>query len=228
MKPLKREIIMGLFLRSLWDSRCRGAGTILACVLAIFIFSCSAFAAELMKVDEALKGIFPEASHFERRVVPLSGEQIRLVEGAARLTFEGKHSNQVIVHIARAALLGPPRPASMRPSAEAGLRREQNTTVGYAFEDTVIGKWGMIHYLAGLDTNGAVSRIIILDYQEIRGRPIAKPRFLRQYQGKTIKDTLQLRKDIDGITGATISSNSLTEGVRKIIYIYEFIKPALQ
>ena len=94
--------------------------------------------------------------------------------------------------------------------------------------DTVMGKWGLIHYLVGLDTGGAVFHVTILDYQEIRGRPIAKRRFLRQYEGKTTLDPLQLYKDIDGITGATISSNSLTEGVRKILYIYEFIKPALQ
>lgn len=217
---------MGLFLRSPWDFRHRGAGVISVC--ALIVFSGSVFAEELANMDGALKKMFPKAGHFDRQIVSLSEEQVRRVEEAARLTFKGKHSSQVIVHIARAAQMSEPRPASMRSSAEAGPRREQSAAVGYAFEDTVIGKWGLIHYLAGLDTSGAVSLIIILDYQEIRGRPIAKPRFLRQYQGKTIKDTLQLHKDIDGITGATISSNSLTEGVRKILYIYEFIKPALQ
>ena len=197
---------MGLFLRSLWDFKRQSVNAIFVCVCIIFFFVRSGFAEELIKVEGASKKMFPAAGHFDRQIVSLSKEQIRRVEEAARLTFEGKHSDQVIVHIAR----------------------EQNTVVGYAFEDTVIGKWGPIHYLVGLDTNGAVSRIIILDYQEIRGRPIAKPRFLRQYQGKTIRDTLQLRKDIDGITGATISSNALTEGVRKILHIYEFIKPELR
>jgi Na+-translocating ferredoxin:NAD+ oxidoreductase RnfG subunit len=196
---------MGLFLRSLWDSKRQSVSTVFIYACIIFIFVRSGFAEELIKVEGALKKMFPAAGHFDRQIVSLSKEQIRRVEEAARLTFEGKHSDQVIVHIAR----------------------EQNTVVGYAFEDTVIGKWGLIHYLVGLDTSGAGSRIIILDYQEIRGRPIAKPRFLRQYQGKTLKDTLQLRKDIDGITGATISSNSLTEGVRKILHMYELIKPEL-
>ena len=194
---------MGLFLRSLWDSRPERLFLILVCSLVIW--GSNVFAEELIKVDGALKKMFPAAGHFDRRVINLSPEQVRLVEESARLTFSGRHSGQVVVHIAQA----------------------DNTVVGYAFEDTVIGKWGLIHYLVGLDTSGAVSRIIILDYQEIRGRPIAKPRFLRQYQGKTLKDTLQLRKDIDGITGATISSNSLTEGVRKILHMYELIKPEL-
>jgi len=194
---------MGLFLRSPWDFKHSGAAVIFVC--ASIVFGGSAFAEELATVDGALKKMFPKAGHFDRQVVQLSQEQIHQVEKAARLTFAGKHTEQVIIHIARG----------------------QSETLGWAFEDTVIGKWGLIHYLVGLDTSGAVSRIIILDYQEIRGRPIAKPRFLRQYQGKTIKDTLQLHKGIDGITGATISSNSLTEGVRKILHIYELIKPQL-
>ena len=194
---------MGLFLRSLWDSRPGDFFLSLSC--ALLVFSSNAFAEELKKVDGALREMFPKSVDFNRQTVRLSEEQIHGIEEAARMTFEGKHADEVIVYVAR----------------------EQNNAVGYAFEDTVIGKWGPIHYLVGLDTNGAVSQIIILDYQEIRGRPIAKPRFLRQYQGKTFKDTLQLRKDIDGITGATISSNSLTEGVRKILHIHELIKPEL-
>ena len=197
---------MGLFLRSPWGSKRRRLNAIFFCAYLVLILAGGAFAEELIKIDGALRKIFPKAGRFDRKVVSLSEEQIHRVEEAARLTFAGKHSDQVIVHIAR----------------------EQDTVVGYAFEDTVIGKWGLIHYLVGLDTSGRVSQIIILDYQEIRGRPIAKPRFLRQYQGKTIKDALQLHKDIDGITGATISSSSLTEGVRKILHMYELIKPELK
>lgn len=195
---------MALFLRWPWGSRPSNLFLSLSC--ALVFFSPNAFAEELIKVDGALREMFPKAVDFNRQTVRLPEEQIRGIEEAARMTFEGKHADEVTVYIAR----------------------EQNAAVGYAFEDTVIGKWGLIHYLVGLDTSGAVSRIIILDYQEIRGRPIAKPRFLRQYKGKTVRDPLQLRKDIDGVTGATISSGSLTEGVRKILYIYEFIKPELE
>ncbi|OGX42127.1 MAG: hypothetical protein A3G91_05750 [Omnitrophica WOR_2 bacterium RIFCSPLOWO2_12_FULL_50_9] len=194
---------MGLFLRSPWDFK--PGHLFLSFICALVLFSSNIFAEELIKIDGALKKMFTRVSHLDRQVVSLSAEQIRRVEEAARLTFAGKHSSQVIVHIAR----------------------EQNTVVGYAFEDTAIGKWGPIHYLIGLDTNGAVSQIIILDHQEIRGRPISKPRFLRQYRGKTLTDPLQLHKDIDGITGATISSNSLTEGVRKILHIYKLVKSQL-
>ena len=190
---------MGLFLLLPWDSRIGNILLSLSC--ALFFFSSSLFAEELIKVDEALKKMFPQAGHFDRQVISLSEEQIHNIEEAARMTFEGKHAREIVVYVAR----------------------EESNIAGYALEDTVAGKLGPIHYLVGLDTSGAVSQIAILDYQEIRGRPIAKPRFLRQYRGKTFANPLQLHKDIDGITGATISSNSLTEGVRKILYINELV-----
>jgi Na+-translocating ferredoxin:NAD+ oxidoreductase RnfG subunit len=88
----------------------------------------------------------------------------------------------------------------------------------------VVGKWAPIRYLVGLDLNGTVLQVIVLEYKEIRGRPVAKKRFLNQYKGKTIQDELMLRSDIDGVTGATISSRSMTDGVRKILHIFKLIK----
>ncbi|PIW58254.1 MAG: hypothetical protein COW13_05350 [Candidatus Omnitrophica bacterium CG12_big_fil_rev_8_21_14_0_65_50_5] len=78
-----------------------------------------------------------------------------------------------------------------------------------------------------LSPEGQVIEVSVLDYQEIRGKPVAKNRFLKQYQNKTIHNPVKLKKDIDGITGATISSRSLTDGVRKILYIFELIKGSL-
>ena len=78
-----------------------------------------------------------------------------------------------------------------------------------------------------MNVQGAIVEVIILDYSEIRGKPIAKRRFLRQYKGKTTKDPVLLRRDIDGISGATISSRSLTDGIRKILYIFTEIKSEL-
>lgn len=156
-----------------------------------------------MKVQDALAKMFPQAVYFRRERIQLSLRQIQEIESAAHISFEGRHAPEIIVHIAQ----------------------DGEGAIGCALEDTVIGKWGPIHYLAGLDLSGKILQIVILDYQEIRGRPIAKRRFLRQYEGKTIRDPLRLSQDVDGISGATISSGSLTEGVRKILYIYAHIQP---
>jgi Na+-translocating ferredoxin:NAD+ oxidoreductase RnfG subunit len=160
---------------------------------------CSSFAEDLITTDEALRKIFSQATHFDSRGFALSDEQIKAVEEKAQVTFEGSHSTDIQLYTAE----------------------KDGQTLGFVFEDRVIGKWGPIHYLLGLDPQGTVLDVVILDYQEIRGRPIAKKRFLRQYQKKSIHDSVRLRKDIDGVTGATISSRSLTDGIRKLLNVFE-------
>ena len=160
-------------------------------------------AEELITADKALHQIFHNAKDFQRREITLTDVQVQHIEQKAQLTFAQAHSRDITYYEVN----------------------QDGAVTGYAFEDTVVGKWGPIHYLVGLNKEGKVMETVILDYQEIRGRPIAKRRFLRQYTGKSSKDPLQLRHDIDGISGATISSRSLTEGIRKILFIFEEIKP---
>ena len=160
-------------------------------------------AEELAKPEKALKAIFSEAESCDFKKITLTGEQIADIERKADINFSGAHSQEIIFCAVQ----------------------KQGEIVGYAFEDTVIGKWGPIHYLLGVSTEGKVKGVVVLDYKEIRGRPVAKKRFLGQYKGKDINDPLKLREDIDGITGATISSRSLTDGVRKLLNVYEQIKP---
>lgn len=176
-------------------------------LLGLCLIACAdkACADELIRVDQALKKSFPQATGFDKTVRELTAGEIAEIEIAADITFAGSHTPTIIIYKAR----------------------QNNRTIGYAFEDTVIGKWGPIHYLLSIDTSGRVIDTIILDYQEIRGKPVAKRRFLRQYNGKSAENPVQLQKDIDGISGATISSRSLTDGIRKHLHLYRLIKQSL-
>ena len=155
----------------------------------------------LITVEQALKQIYPKASGTEKKVLELMADDIRLIEQKAPLVFEGAHLDQIVVYTIH----------------------EDGTTAGFAFEDTVKGKWGPIHYLVGLAPEGIILQAIILDYQEIRGKPIAQKRFLNQFKRKAWNDRLVLGKDIDGITGATISSRSLTDGIRKVLCVFHLL-----
>ena len=156
---------------------------------------------ELTTVDQALRQIYPDAAEFKKEIVNLSDQQQQAIAQKAQVSFDGGHMPQITIYTVYA----------------------DGQVLGYAMEDTVIGKWGPIHYLVGISPQGAVVQTVVLDYQEIRGRPIAKKRFLRQYTGKTVRDPVQLRQDIDGITGATISSRSITDGVRKLLHAFDVI-----
>lgn len=171
-------------------------------VLLLSVLASPAEAERLISTDKALKKVYKKADQFEQIVVTLSQEQVQSIEDSARLSFSNGHSNRLTVH-------------SVYQSGQL---------IGHALEDTVFGKWGPIHYLVGLDLSGKVKKTIILSYDEIRGKAVAKNRYLKQYKGKTVKSKLRLRKDIKGLSGATISSRSLTDGVRKLLHVYELIK----
>ncbi len=162
-------------------------------------------AEQLTTVEKALKKVYKESTNVEKNSVELSSAQQSAIEERSGILFGESHSSMVTVYVIF----------------------QGEKVVGYAFEDSVLGKWGQIHYLAALDENGTVREIVILDYSEIRGRPIAKRRFLRQYRNKTREDPVLLRRDIDGVTGATISSRSLTDGIRKLLHVFPEIKSGL-
>ena len=83
----------------------------------------------------------------------------------------------------------------------------------------VKGKWGIIHFAVAVNPDLTVKRVTVLEYKEVRGKPTKKRRFLKQYDGKGLNDPLRLNKDIKGVTGATISSRGITNGVRKMVYM---------
>ncbi|MCA9403417.1 MAG: FMN-binding protein [Candidatus Omnitrophica bacterium] len=161
----------------------------------------TASGAHLITVEKALPKIYRDADRFESEALQFDTPQMERLEEAAQISFGASHAPGIIRHTA--------------------IRN--GTPVGVAFEDTVVGKWGPIHYVVGLDTSGNVEEVVILDYYEIRGKPAAKRRFLKQYRGKGVSDPIRLRKDIDGVTGATITSRSLTDGVRKTVHIHSLI-----
>ncbi len=98
---------------------------------------------------------------------------------------------------------------------------KSGVVIGYVIEDYVRGKWDPIHYAMAVSPEGVVKSVAILEYREKRGKPVAKKRFLKQFRGKTIQDSIEIMKDIHGITGASISSNGVTNGIRKILYLFQ-------
>ena len=93
--------------------------------------------------------------------------------------------------------------------------------IGVAVVDDEPGKWGPVEFMIAMDLRGAVQRVLVMSYQEKRGRPIARRSFMDQYVGKTSGSVLTVGKDITGIAGATISSRSATFSVKKAIVLFE-------
>jgi hypothetical protein len=98
--------------------------------------------------------------------------------------------------------------------AEAGGR-----VLGFFIFDRVIGKHLYIDYAMALDPAGRIRQVDILAYRESYGGEIRSPSWLAQFVGKTAGSPLQVGNDIRNISGATLSSHHVTEGVKRIMSI---------
>jgi Na+-translocating ferredoxin:NAD+ oxidoreductase RnfG subunit len=86
--------------------------------------------------------------------------------------------------------------------------------------DHVIGKHLFIDYAVALDTNGRVMRVEILQYRESYGGEVRESSWLGQFVGKTSGSALKVGSDIRSISGATLSSLHVTEGVKRVLANY--------
>jgi Na+-translocating ferredoxin:NAD+ oxidoreductase RnfG subunit len=100
--------------------------------------------------------------------------------------------------------------------AEAGGR-----AVGFFFLDHVIGKHLNIDYTVALGPDGHVRHVDILEYRESYGGEVHDSAWLGQFVGKSPQSSLQINSDIRNISGATLSSTHITEGVKRVLAYYE-------
>jgi Na+-translocating ferredoxin:NAD+ oxidoreductase RnfG subunit len=92
---------------------------------------------------------------------------------------------------------------------------------GYAIVDDEQGLHQPITFATRLSPRGMVERVEIMVYREPRGDEVRDPRFRKQFEGKTAQDSLRLGRDIDAVSGATVSSASLATGVRRAAVLVE-------
>lgn len=89
------------------------------------------------------------------------------------------------------------------------------------------GYSGLIKLMVGLDTQGVINNIAVLEQKETPGlgTKITTEKFLQQYRGKDPgKWKLLVKKDggqTDAITGATISSRAFNDAVQKAYDVYQ-------
>jgi hypothetical protein len=66
-----------------------------------------------------------------------------------------------------------------------------------------------------------VRSIEILDYRESHGGEIRLAGWRRQFVGRTGADPVALNNDIRNISGATLSCRHVTEGVHRLLQLYD-------
>ena len=81
-----------------------------------------------------------------------------------------------------------------------------------------------ITFLVGIDVEGDVLDVYVLEYREPHGSEITRPAFLSQFYGKTVNSPLIVGQDIDGVTQATISSKAAAGAVKKALRIIDELR----
>lgn len=95
--------------------------------------------------------------------------------------------------------------------------RRNDSVLGFAQVRDVMGKDQPITYLVATDTALVLRDIDILVYREAYGGEVAYEAWRKQFRGRDARDSLVVGRQIRGISGATISVNAVTLGVRQAV-----------
>lgn len=88
-----------------------------------------------------------------------------------------------------------------------------------ALIDNVYGKSQPITFMLIINRRGEIIATEIIKYREPYGGQISNKRWLKQFEGKDISSSFKTGDEISTISGATISVNSITRGIKKLVLL---------
>ena len=95
---------------------------------------------------------------------------------------------------------------------------------GYAYVAQAPSMKNVFDYLVIFNKELSIEKTKVLIYREQHGRQIGTARWLSQFTGMNTEDRPYLGKEVDGISGATISAKSMTMSVNKILAVLATVK----
>ena len=95
--------------------------------------------------------------------------------------------------------------------------------IHYALMDNSIGKTMPITFLVMFNENQEVIHSSIIKYREAYGGEISGKKWLSQFIGMKQDSLYKHGKEIDGITGATLSVKSFTKGISKLSLLLPYV-----
>jgi len=98
--------------------------------------------------------------------------------------------------------------------------RDSSGLLGYSVVSDVVGRSGPFSIHVLLDRQFVVKRATVISYPWSHGRQVGRRSFANQFEGKGPEDAIELGKDIDAVTGATISCRAMAQGVRQAVKLF--------
>ncbi len=103
---------------------------------------------------------------------------------------------------------------------EAEVKAWRSSSGDWFIADNVVGKHEFIDFALALSRDGTVKGVEIMTYRESYGGEVRNPKWRAQFAGKTTNAPVKIDKDIKNISGATLSSVHITEGVRRLLFTW--------
>jgi Na+-transporting NADH:ubiquinone oxidoreductase subunit C len=143
------------------------------------------------------------------------------VEQAQALMFPQQSLTAIVINPSAADIAAIERASGTR--YYPGVIRAWKAMDGYMFVDAVIGRHDLIIYAVALTLDGHVRQVEILEYSEAFGGEIRNASWRRQFTGRSHSDPVQIGRDIQNISGATLSCQHVTDGIRRLLSIYAIV-----
>jgi Na+-translocating ferredoxin:NAD+ oxidoreductase RnfG subunit len=150
-----------------------------------------------LTLEKAPQVVLPDADSWEKQEVKLSKDQL---EQAKKLA-------------------APAKPSIWESAFTTFIGRKAGAIVGYAIVCEEIGKHRPITFIVSAGPDGKVKDTAIMTYREPIGGEVRQEKFLDQFSGKALQNPIMQHKDIRNISGATLSVQALSRGVRKALAV---------
>ena len=168
---------------------------------ASFVPAGSAFAADYLTVPLAQRELIPAADRFVDAKLTLTDAQRDAIK-----KLSGVRQREAEQPVWRA--------------------EKDGQLVGWFIVDEVIGKHEFITYATAISPDGKVLGVEVLVYRETYGYQVREAEWRNQFKGKGLADHFKLDDDIRNITGATLSSRNVMNGVKRLLALTQVaLKP---
>ncbi len=156
-------------------------------------------AAQYATPDQAARRSFAEATRFKETIIILDPLEMRTIAGVSGISIQNNTWRIITAYTG-------------------------DKPLGVMVLDSVIGKFELIDYAVAIGNDGKICNVEILTYRESHGYEVKLSAWRKQFVGKDQTAKLRVNEDIANISGATMSSTNVTDGVRRAVALVAALK----
>jgi Na+-translocating ferredoxin:NAD+ oxidoreductase RnfG subunit len=161
-----------------------------------------------------------------------------IINGQANLQYESElkikkiFGEEVLVSFSKIDLISAGKQMSEKKAGDRfyssylfrWIINKNDRHIGTAYLDNTKGKMQPISFLVVLDSISRISNVEIVKYRESHGGQVREKNWLSQFIGKDENSGYKVGKDINSISGATISTHSVSKAVERIMLLDKHLR----